>query len=204
MLRSYPEIVQASLRLPHGNDAMWALIKEMDEAGPWTMRQLEYRTNLSRGALKRFVKNLVANGFAGIVGEEPVRALPPKQIFALLKRPVQAPRFGLDGKPLDETKIETLWRTMKFAKVFTSADLASLASTDERPIPLGYVKGYVSLLLQAKVLVIAAPHRSNKPAIYRLARNLGARAPMVLEARVLFDPNANTVLVDAGTREASS
>ncbi|PZO81636.1 MAG: hypothetical protein DI629_03605 [Mesorhizobium amorphae] len=204
MLRSYPEIVQASLRLPHGNDAMWALIKELDAAGPWTMRQLEYRTNLSRGALKRFVKNLVANGFAEIAGEEPVRGLPGRQKFSLLRRPVQAPRFGLDGRPLEETKIETLWRTMKFAKAFTSADLASLASTEARPIPLGYVKQYVTLLLQAKVLVVAAPHRSNQAAIYRLVRNLGARAPMVLEARVLFDPNANAVLVDAGTREVSS
>lgn len=195
------DMVRLNLRVPRGIDGFWKIIREMDETGAWTITEVANRTNVHKRNVSGFIQGLVAAGIARQVGSgTPNRGLPGAVSYRLARRPMTTPRLTLDGLERPETAIEVLWRTMKLAKAFTAYELAELASTRERPISPETTRRYLRDLAQVGVLSRAGSGRAIR---YRLVRNLGARAPKILQAHVVFDPNANVVLGEAEAREVS-
>lgn len=204
-LKSHLDMVKANLRVPRGNDAYWKLILELDQAGPWTIRQLVARSNVSTGTIGQFVDALQLAGIATIVGRDtPRRAhMPGAAHYRLARRPVDTPRLRRDGTELPEPQIQVLWRTLRMIKVFSPRELVELASEGGGEVNLSHARGYLSLLSAAGIIVQVKPNGAGDEGRYRLARDLGPRAPKILQARMIFDPNANQVVGDAQSREVS-
>lgn len=86
---------------------------------------------------------------------------------------------------------QALWTAIRSLGQFRASELAGAASTDTMVIARETASGYVADLLRAGYLAIAghAPERKQTP-IYRLVRNSGPRAPIVMRPeRACFDLN---------------
>lgn len=200
MGRFIPEVIAANLRLPVGNAALWALILELDNAGPWTPGQVVARTNLNGGTPRDFIRKLKAGGFAEQVGTTMTVAGKNPQaapLYRLTKRPIEAPRLRRDGSVMPELGIEAIWRAIKMAKVFTITELADLTSIERNT-----VSDYCIRLAGAGVLSKIPKHKTRELQ-FRLVRNLGRLAPKILTGKMVFDPNAGVFVGTAEAREAS-
>ncbi len=191
------DMVQASLVVPRGEDGFWAIVLDLDRAGDWTVRMVADRTNVATGIVGKYVRKLLAGGYAELVGEtpRPHRNLAPAKVYRLVKKPVIGPRLRPDGTELAETANDQLWRTMKMSKAFSSLDLADLCPR----VSHSAARGYIFALAAAGV--VAKVSGKGDEARYRLVRNLGLRAPRILRAKLVFDPNANVVVGASVTRE---
>ena len=197
-------IVQMNLRVPRGNDAYWKLMHQLDAAGPWTIKQIVLQSNVTTRAVSVYVDRLRRGGFVEIVahGDQHHAGHKPEARYRLVKRPLDAPRLNMAGEELKETQHQLLWRTMKMVKSFTPRELCDLASEGRDPADIGNVRQYVSCLFAAGILGRAAG-KMHKEGRYRLIKNLGARAPQILRAKLVFDPNSKAVIGDATATEVS-
>lgn len=187
------EMVQISISVPRGEAGYWSIIRDLDRAGPWTVRQICARTNVKTQAVGRYVRQLRLAGIAQIVETKKACGdnLPAALSYRLNKRPLIAPRLTLEGQVKPESALDQLWRAMKMAKVFSLADMA-----DHCPdIPRETAKRYLSQLAAAGVVV-------GTPSRYRLARNLGNQAPKILNTKLVYDPNSKSVIGPSITTEA--
>ncbi|ESY48983.1 MULTISPECIES: hypothetical protein [unclassified Mesorhizobium] len=187
-VRGIVDMVQISIDVPRGEAGYWSIIRDLDVGGPWTVRQICDRTNVSTSLVGRYVRRLKLAGIAQIVETRTAcnvggGNLPAAVIYRLAKRPLLAPRISPDGKVRPELGIEQLWRAMKMAKVFSPADLAEHCP-DVAP---GTVKAYLQALSAAGIV-------AGTPAAYRLVRNLGLQAPKILATKLVYDPNKKVVV----------
>jgi hypothetical protein len=199
--RPFLEQLELQAELPRGNAGLWSIILRLDEAGPWTASDVDGQTNLNPGTARGLVRRLVAGGYATRVGSRTTRGRNPQEapLYRLTSRPAEVPRLAPDGTAYPELLIERLWRVIKMAKEFTADELTALATTEDRPINPLSARSYCDRLARAGVLA-RATRRGAEPR-YRLTRNLGARAPKILAAKVVYDPNAGEVLETASLRE---
>lgn len=203
--RSHLELIDLNMRVPRGNEAFWELILALDKAGPWTIRQLVDRSNVTTGAIGQFVDALRLAGIAEVV-ERRLNGRPgldPAAFYRLTRRPLDCPRLRRDGTELPEPQVQVLWRTMRMVKSFSPRELVDLASEGGRSINLSHARSYVSLLISAGVVVQQKSNGHGQEGLYRLKRDLGPRAPKILHARIVFDPNSSQVLGEAKAREVS-
>lgn len=98
-------------------------------------------------------------------------------------------------KTVEGSGRERMWRTMKMLKTFTANDLAIAASLPAAPVALAEAIYYVKWLSAAGYLVAVQPHRPGHKGrtVWRLVQNTGPKPPMVLRARLLWDPNLHAV-----------
>jgi hypothetical protein len=192
------ELVQASLRVPRGREAYWRLIREIDAPGPWSLRDVVMKTNSNRRTVSAYIELLRRGGYVRVVDSQPT-PVGVAYRYRLTKRPGDAPRLADDGSELPEPGIEQMWRAMKMAKTFSVAQLAEACPGTAYQS----VRNYVGCLYRAGVLSLVRKQTPVSPAQYGLIRNLGHRAPKILAARVVFDPNAKIVLGKADAREVS-
>jgi hypothetical protein len=181
-------MVQINIDVPRGEAGYWSIILDLDQSGPWTVRQICDRTNVQTQAVGNFVRKLRLAGIANVIDRKPASHgggdnLPATVVYRLAKRPLLSPRLARDGKVMPETAIEQLWRAIKMAKVFSLAELAEHCPD----VPPKTAKAYLYQLSKAGIV-------AGKPAAYRLARKLGPLAPKVLATRVVFDPNSKSVI----------
>lgn len=186
------DMVQLSISVPRGDAGYWAIIRELDRTGPWTVRQICARTNVKTQAVGRYVRQLRLAGIAQIVETKKTCGdnLPAAVVHRLVKRPLIAPRLTLDGREKEENATDRLWRAIKMAKVFSLADMDQHCPN----ICRGTAKRYLQALAAAGIVV-------GTPARYRLVRNLGLQAPKILITKVVFDPNSKSVVGPSVTRE---
>lgn len=191
----YLDYVALQAERPRGTDGLWSVVLRLDAAGPWAASDIEGQTNLSKGVGRNFVRRLLAGGYAVQVDERRTRGRNPQiaPLYRLTRRPAEAPRLAPDGTPMPEPVIEILWRVMKMAKEFSASELATLASTDDRPMNLNTVRSYCDRLARVGVTARTIRRGGGEPR-YRMIRNLGARAPKVLATKVIYDPNAGEVI----------
>lgn len=181
------DTVQMSLQVPRGIDGIWSAIRLLDKAGSWTINDAAKHCKVHKRTMNEFVRGLEAGGFAQRVGENrqadhaPVQ---PAALYRLVRQPQATPRLARDGSALPETAPDILWRSMKIAKVFTATELAELAS-----VKLSTTRAYLRALAQAGV-VVGAEGKEH----FRLVLNLGARAPTIVSAHIVFDPNATAIV----------
>lgn len=91
-----------------------------------------------------------------------------------------------------ETPYDVMWRTMKMLNAFTPRELADAATTAGARIAPHAAVSYCLRLASAGVLVtpICSSRQAAHLIRYRLARNLGAKAPKIVKLEAIFDPNA--------------
>ena len=194
-MRPLLEMVQLSLAVPRGEAGFWSIILELDKAGPWTVRQVGDRTQVSVQQARFYIRKLRLGGFAEVVETRETGNLPDAIVYRLAegKKPALAPRLSKDGVELPETAKEKLWRAMKMAKKFTLDDLV-VACSD---VPRSTANGYCCALAAAGVL-------AKNGNVFRLVRNLGQQAPRVLSTKLVFDPNAKAVVGSSIATEVRS
>lgn len=201
MKRGVVDMVQASLKVPRGFAGYWQIIVELDQVGSWTLSMVERGSNVGRESIRDFIRRLVKGGFAQAVGTVPNASGrgSPSTAYRLLKRPLVAPRLDRKGKELAEPQHETLWRAMKMLGTFDAAELSSLTETVTR----SRAAMYLAALQGAGVVMPIAGGRATKATRFRLVNNVGARSPIVTQAKVVFDPNSGTVLGEPQMVEVS-
>lgn len=192
--RSNIDMVQANIAVPRGHDAFWKIIRELDKSGPWDLKAIDSLCNVDVTTIRDFVRRLVKAGIAIEAGERPQSGtgLMAAKLFRLQHAPHETPRLDRNGVDLGETQQATLWRGMKMLKVFDAGELARETSLPHRPIQTTRAALYIRALARVGVLVKIAG--SQNPVRYRLAQNLGAKAPTVSKTEVVFDPNSKRIV----------
>lgn len=194
------QTVQLSASVPRGEDGFWSIIRDLDQVGVWTVRQVHDRTNVTSRQVADYVRRLRLGGFAQVVDEVSMLPnggkLPPARLYRLVKHPVIAPRLRNDGSVLPEREHDQLWRAMKMAKDWTVGDLCEYCPD----IASNNIYRYCRRLAAAGILSRTGS-AAEKDVRYRLVRNLGLLAPRVLATDFVFDPNTKSVVGASASRE---
>lgn len=185
-----------------GIEHFWSVIRELDAAGPWTVRDVYMRSNAGdRATVGDFVRRLVAAGMAIETSDRvpvagPSKSAPTYRLCGAT--PMRAPRLRRDGTAADQGRgQQQMWNVMRgplSRNGFTFHDLALWGSTDEIGIAKETARKYVQHLAGAGYLIEVRAGKPAVPAIWRLkpAMNTGPRPPLILTARIVFDQNRMT------------
>jgi hypothetical protein len=97
---------------------------------------------------------------------------------------------------------QAMWNAMRSLSIFSAAELAAAATTEEARVTIAYASGYATALRDAGYLM-ATPSGHRNKLTYRLkpSANTGPRAPMLLNARVVYDANRNKVATPVTAEE---
>ncbi|MCO5082614.1 MAG: hypothetical protein M9955_13285 [Rhizobiaceae bacterium] len=197
--------LEIKARYAIGFDGIWSVMLDLDREGPWTAGDVCAMTTGNPGTPRDFIRMLKKAGFVAVVGERAAGAARAKQkapLYRLTQRPLDPPRVQRDGRVLPEPLIETIWRSIKMAKQFTADELVAVMSKPGEPAASrNTVISYCDRLASVKVLTKVA--KRGQASRYRLAKNLGAKAPKVLGTKVVFDPNAGVVMGEAELSEVA-
>ncbi|MFN3575401.1 MAG: hypothetical protein ACK4TJ_00215 [Tabrizicola sp.] len=102
--------------------------------------------------------------------------------------------------PATRSPEQNMWTAMRqLGGGFTPRDLAVHATTDATAVTVEMAQDYCRALLGAGYLAVtrkAVP--GQRPAIYRLARNTGPRAPRERRVRAVVDDNIEQTIVIGG------
>lgn len=91
---------------------------------------------------------------------------------------------------LTNNAIENMWRTMRHLSDFTPADIQMHACTPDAPVSAEDAQAYCRAMMRAGYLRVLRPAQPGRaPALYKLARNTGPRAPVERRVRAIWDPN---------------
>lgn len=191
--------LQIAVYPPRGRDGLWRMLLDLDAKGPWSNGDAARETNMNRGTLSEFLGRLRKAEISIQVDERPHRRGGPAiALYRLARRPVEVPLVSRDGDLLPEPMIQVLWRTIKMLKSFSLDDLVAAASTADRVINRNSTSSYVNELARVGILAKAGHFHCRQ---FRLIKNVGALAPKILTAKVVFDPNSREVLGEVQARE---
>lgn len=96
---------------------------------------------------------------------------------------------------------QNMWTAMRQLKSFSPRDLAAQAATEETEVTLEAAQDYCRALLGAGYLAVARKAVPGKtPAIYRLTKNTGPRAPREKRVRAVVDANTEQTIVIGGAQ----
>ncbi|MDC7984786.1 hypothetical protein PQJ75_13705 [Rhodoplanes sp. TEM] len=176
--------------IPRGHDHYWAVIRTLDKAGPWTAGEVVGESNAHRASVHDFVGRLVKAGIARHAGGE--RA--PR--YRLAQSPAATPRLRRNGTAAPPSAQAQLWCAIRQLGQFTYAELILAASTDELAIEEITARSYLKRLSAAGYITAVVPGAPGKPAVWKLkpSMNTGPKAPQILRAHVVFDPNRGAVV----------
>lgn len=155
-------------------------------------------------------RKTIENYLAFLVAEKVVRILGTDRRGAMaihrysIVNPGDAPPMRRSDSSLGPRQ-QALWMAMRSMGQFRASELAEAASTDTCIIARETASGYIADLLRAGYLAVAgtAPERK-QTLIYRLVRNSGPRAPIVMRAeRSCFDLNLMRVVNVNDARRAA-
>ncbi len=195
-----PERIALKARLPHGEDGYWALIRKLDDAGPWSVPDIERETCDDRKCVSRYVRKLVKAGIAAIVSAEVRHNRPLAKRYRLARSPKPTPRFRADGTAIVSNRQECLWRAMRALRSgFTVRELAFAAALPTQTIAEGVARTYVELLADAGYLVLLKEREGrNGLRVWRLkpSMNTGPLSPTILRMQAVFDRNLRQVMGD--------
>jgi len=200
--RSLPDMARVSAVVPRGRAGFWQIIRDLDARGDFSIADVVRETNVSRGGVDVYFRCLIEAGFLRQVGTRPNVGTPIKT-YRLTKRPSRAPRLRDDGTEVASAK-ENLWRAIRARRVFTTAELAFIASTPELPISHKTAMSYVVRLNAAGYFTSTGTGRGSERT-YRLkpGMNTGPLPPAVLRIDAVWDRNLKKVMGDGVAKEAA-
>lgn len=197
-----PERCRLKGRLPVGQEGLWAVIRALDEAGPWAIPDVEGETNRPRNVAGNYVRALAKAGYAqAVASDRRTKYGRPIKLYRLRQRPVFHPRLRYDGS---ETKAalhqEQLWSAARRLKQFALSELAFAAET-----PLRTAQWYLQHLHEAGFATIVREVGGSHQRIYRIKASAQSKpqAPRVLRLNVVYDPNSDEVIVVGAVAEAT-
>ncbi|MBK5957427.1 hypothetical protein CCR97_04280 [Rhodoplanes elegans] len=195
-----PTAFKAPIVIPRGHDHYWSVIRELDKAGEWTSGEVVALSNAHRASVHDFVGRLVRGGIARQVGGGRVPH------YRLVKSPAATPRLRRDGTQAPPSAQQQLWTAIRHLGHFAYAELILAASTDELAVEEITTRTYIKRLVAAGYLMAVVPGGPKKPAVWKLrpGMNTGPKAPQVLRAHVVFDPNRGAVMGEAAAEEVSA
>ncbi|BAF88128.1 conserved hypothetical protein [Azorhizobium caulinodans ORS 571] len=203
--RPTPDHVSLTVRVPRGHEGFWRIIRDLDEAGPWTSSDVADRTNAALASVADYVRRLAKAGICAVVD---ARSGLPHLVksYRLTERPTQAPRVRRDGTRSKPTGQEQMWRALRSLGAATYPELALAASTDEVTVDPVAAKTYIKMLVKAGYLVALAQERSNTPVLWRLkpSMNTGPLPPLVMRTKMVWDQNEGRVVGEPRLEEARS
>lgn len=189
------ETVALSIRVPRGADGFWSIISDLGGGGAsFTLADIDGRSNVNPDTISEYVRRLVKGGYLVVASVDRDGSRTFRR-YRLARTSRDTPRLRRDGTAYPETARDRMWRAMKMLDTWTWVDLAAATETEKlTAVPTETVKSYVRRLDAAGVVQALDKGGPNRPATYRLLRNIGAAAPRILRTHVVFDPNSNTVL----------
>lgn len=201
--RPTPDHVALTVRVPRGHEGYWAIIRDLDAAGPWTTSEVVDRTNANQASVADYVRRLAKAGICTVVEERP-SAFNPVKVYRLTARPLEAPRLRRDGTRCQPTGQEQMWRALRNLGAATYPELALAASTDEVVVDPVAAKTYLKMLVKAGYLVAMAQARPNVPTLWRLkpSMNTGPLPPLVMRTKLVWDQNEGRVVGEPRLEEA--
>lgn len=146
-----------------------------------------------RKTIENYLAFLLAEKVVRLVGSDQ-RGGTTTNRYAIVN-PGDAPPMRRGDSAMGQRQ-QALWMAMRSLTQFRASVLAEAASTDTMIVARETASGYIADLLRAGYLAIAgsAPERS-QTLIYRLVRNSGPRAPIVMRAeKACFDLNLMRVV----------
>ena len=202
-----PTACKAPIVIPRGHDHYWAVIRELDKAGEWTAGEVVARSKDHAENVHDFLTRLEKGGLAERV--EPARRLRSSrnpQRYRLISKPAATPRLRRDGTQAPPSAQQQLWTAMRQLGQFSYPELIMAASTDE--LIIGELTGrtYIKRLVAVGYLTAVVPGGPKKPAVWKLrpGMNTGPKAPRILRAHIVFDPNRDAVMGEAVAEEVSA
>lgn len=201
--RPTPEMHQLRLSVPRGFADYWAIIRELDELGPWAASEVARRTKADASPVSDYVRRLKAGGFARVVGFRGVTGRPPVPLLRLEQRPTAAPRLRRDGSECPPTGQEQMWRAIRSLSQFDYVELAYAASTDNVRVNEAAARDYIKHLAGADYLAAVQVAKPGKRGIWRLkpAMNTGPLPPRVMRTKFVWDQNRCAIFGDASETE---
>lgn len=190
-----PAMVSAGGRGSH--QRIWEAIRQHRDSFDYLI--IESDAEVSRSGCEVYIRSLIKAGF--------VQRLPDKDKhrytqarFSLIKDAgVEYPRVNSRGELIPrDLRHENMWRTMRLAGEFSSAELAALASTDAWPIADSTASCYVRELLQAGYLIqLETTNKIHKRYRFVKSKYTGPRPPVVGKRAYVYDPNLDKVVWQA-------
>lgn len=171
---------------------MWAAIRKTRR---FDSTKIQRQTRLSKDFVNPFIRSLVNGGF--LVQENPGSG----QIGPTYKLEkdvgIHRPMIDCDGKPLEPSSAQKMWRAIKVLRNFTFKDL-SLSSDVSDDTARHYLKG----LRRAGYLADHVQSEGSGLKTYNLikSKDTGPRAPQVRADGSVYDHNTKKVVY----RKASS
>ncbi len=191
-------------RILRGHDHFWAVIRDLDRAGPWSIADVRSRTGggIDRSTVRDFVKRLVAGGFAA-----PADGPGTVPCYRLLKAPIATPSLRRDGTPgLQGRGQAAMWNVMRGplgVGGFTAEEVALWATTKSVRVAPASAVSYVKHLAQVGYLVCLRKGVPGRRGKYRLKPHLGngPLPPLILRSQLVFDQNLGEVVGPVVARE---
>lgn len=173
--------------------AMWEIIRHLHvhEGSPaFTVNLIRGRVcgSTPRDKIRTYLNSLVKAGYL----EKEIPPVGRENHYRLLKDVgVDAPRVGQEGQAVTQQKI---WRTLRIVKGWNSLRaMVAQVSTETEQVSEVAVKSYLRHLAKAGYVLIKGGGVNAEYALVP-ARYSGAKAPMVLRTKQVYDPNLNEVV----------
>jgi hypothetical protein len=180
-------------------EAAWAAIRELKE---FTVRDVWYRTRLSKSTVQDYLQGLTAAGILRVTDTRAADFGARAKVYALVRDVgMEAPRVRRDGTAVTQgLGREQMWRTMRILGEFSVRDLAVNASTEECQVAEKDAKDYSHFLAKAGYLVVTRPGKGiGKGGVqtrYRFIqqRFTGPKPPKIQRIKAVYDPNLQQVV----------
>lgn len=161
--------------------AYWQNLLHADAQGEWSLAALARCVGTDEAGARRLLQRLMRSGL--VVAVNPANLFKFRR-YRLTSRQEHAPRIEPAGTIADETLSQTVWRAVKMAKTFSAEDIAIGIGQEIRHVE---IRRYLLALAGASILAVTGERGRES---FRLRRNVGAQAPVMVQATGLFDPNA--------------
>lgn len=192
-------------RVLTGRDHYWSLMVDADMRGEHFCVDhiFSMSNNRSRVQISEFLNMLEKADIIRRTGEQNTRGM---AFYRVSVRQSATPRFKRDGTLIADqmTARQALWNAMRspfFRNGFKLIDISVYASTDTLTVNQRSARLYISCLLRAEYLIVLQKGTRLEPTIWRLNRNTGPAAPMLLKTECVYDPNAEKIFGEPETVE---
>jgi DNA-binding IscR family transcriptional regulator len=195
--RSLEQMAVISARVPRGYDGYWSIMLALDERGPFSISDVDGRTNVDRADIAQYVRRLVKAGIVRVVDQ--VRS--GAKLYRLVKRPRRTPRPRRDGSLVGVTGLQRMWTAMRGGlRVFSVEELAYFAE-----VKPAAAANYVRRLANAGYLTpIGGDRWRLKPAPPGKPGDTGPLAPVIMRVNFMWDRNLREAVSDAHVAEEAA
>lgn len=203
-----------------GHDHFWSVIRELGAGGgEFTIGDVVMQTAAHKDTVGDFIRRLTRTS-PPIAEPAGWRQVPhgnsragktiAARTYRLLRTPRETPSLTRDGREGAYGRgRQHMWNILRGSQARAGIDareLVMLAETAEVPIAVASAKEFLRRLEAAGILHLEAPAANGRLARYRLrpGQNLGPKAPRLLKARFVYDPNHRALVGTAVAEEVRS